>query len=76
MKNYSDLRKISKVFHQYGIDLTGKRKFASFTQDLHMDKVFVNGLIFELEYELHKELEDEKVAQIQAPAQAIELLMS
>lgn len=76
MKNYSNLRKISKVFHQYGIDLTGKRKFASFEGDLKMDKIFVNGLIFDLEYELSKELEDEKVAGIQAPAQVIELLIS
>ncbi|SHO61574.1 acyl carrier protein [Algoriphagus zhangzhouensis] len=76
MKNYSNLRKISKVFHQYGIDLTGKRKFASFEGDLKMDKIFVNGLIFDLEYELSKELEDEKVAGIKAPAQVIELLIS
>lgn len=76
MKNYSELRKISKVFQQYGIDLTGKRKFASFERDLQMDKVFVNGLIYELEYELSKVLEDEKVANVQAPAQVIELLIS
>ncbi|MCE7058023.1 acyl carrier protein [Algoriphagus sp. AGSA1] len=76
MKNYTDLRKISKVFHQYGIDLTGKRKYASFESDLRMDKVFVSGLIFELEYELRKQLEDDKVAGVQAPAEIIELLMS
>ncbi|WP_192349735.1 acyl carrier protein [Algoriphagus sp. Y33] len=76
MKNYTDLRKIFKVFHQYGIDLTGKRKYASFESDLRMDKVFVSGLIFELEYELRKEIADDKVEGIQAPAQIIELLMS
>ena len=76
MNNIANLRKISKVFHQYGIDLTGKGKYASFEGDLQMDKVFVSGLIFELEYELRKELEDEKVAHVQAPAQIIELLMS
>lgn len=76
MKKYSDLRKISKVFQQYGIELTGKRKYASFERDLRMDKVFVSGLIFELEYELRKELEDDKIATITAPAQVIEMLMS
>lgn len=40
-----------------------------------MDKVFVNGLIFECELELRKELEEEKVHQIKAPAQVIELLV-
>jgi len=75
MKNYSDLRKISKVFHQYGIDLTGKRKYASFETDLRMDRVFVSGLIFELEYELRKQIADDKVEAVQAPAQIIKLLM-
>lgn len=41
-----------------------------------MDKVFVDGLIFELEYELRKQIEDDKVDGVQAPAQIIELLMS
>lgn len=76
MKNYTDLRKISKVFQQYGIDIRGKRKYASFETDLRMDKVFVSGLIFELEYELSRELEDDKIAHITAPAQVIELLMA
>lgn len=76
MKNYTDLRKISKVFQQYGIDLTGKRKYASFESDLRMDRPFVCGLIFELEYELDKELEDATVASIKAPAHVIHLLMS
>ncbi len=64
------------MFRQYGIDITGKRKYDLFDRDLRMDRVFVSGLIFELEYELHKELEDEKVAGIQAPAQLIALLIS
>ncbi|WP_026953221.1 hypothetical protein [Algoriphagus mannitolivorans] len=76
MKHVKELRKISKVFQQYGIQLTGKRKFASFEGDLKMDKIFVNGLIYELEFELRKELDDEKVSGIQAPAQVIELLIS
>lgn len=75
MKNFTDLRKISKVFHQYGIPLTGKKKYATFEKDLNMDKVFVNGRIFECELELRKELEEEKVHQIKAPAQVIELLV-
>ncbi|MEP1085300.1 acyl carrier protein [Algoriphagus sp.] len=76
MKNFTDLRKITKVFQQYGIDISGKGKYASFEKDLRMDKVFVSGLIFELEYELHRELEDDKVAGITTPTQVIELLMS
>lgn len=75
MKKYTDLRKISKVFQQYGINLTGKRKYASFESDLRMDRVFVSGLIFELEYELSRELEDDKIEHVTAPAHVIEMLM-
>lgn len=76
MKNYNEYKKISKVFQQYGIVLTGKRKYDRFEQDLKMDKVFISGLIFDLEYELHKEIEDDKVKMVQAPVQLIELLMN
>lgn len=76
MKNYNELKKISKVFQQYGIVLTGKRKYDRFEQDLRMDKIFISGLIFDLEYELHRELADDKVSTVQAPAQLIELLMN
>lgn len=76
MKNYSDLRKISRVFQQYGIALTGTNKYASFEDDLRMDKVFVNGLIFELEFELRKQIDDDKVDEVLAPVQIISLLMS
>ena len=40
-----------------------------------MDKIFVAGLIFELEYELKRELEEEKVAHIQTPSELINTLL-
>ena len=76
MKTNNELKKIEKVFQQYGISLKGKRKYDRFEQDLKMDKVFISGLIFDLEYELHKEINDEKVNTVQAPYQLIELLMN
>lgn len=76
MKGYRKLRKISRVFQDYGIVLTGKRKYDRFDLDLKMDKVFVMGLIFELEYQLKKQLSDDKVEEVQAPAQIIEMLMN
>ncbi|MCH7400321.1 acyl carrier protein [Belliella kenyensis] len=76
MKGYKELKTISRVFHDYGIVLTGRKKFARFDQDLKMDKVFVMGLIFELEYQLQKEIADEQVKEIHAPVQLIELLMN
>jgi acyl carrier protein len=56
--------------------LTGKRKYDRFDLDLKMDKVFVMGLIFELEYQLKKQLSDDKVDEVKAPAQIIEMLMN
>lgn len=75
MNNIKALRKTIEVFQSYGISLTGKRKGANFYQDLKMDKVFVSGLIYELEYELKRELEDEKVAKIQTPSELISNLL-
>lgn len=76
MKGYKELRKISRAFQDYGIVLTGKRKYDRFDRDLKMDKVFVMGLIFELEFQLKKNLSDDKADGVQAPAQVIELLMN
>lgn len=69
------MRKAIGVFRSYGIPLTGKKKSANFYNDLRMDKIFVSGLIFELEYELKKELEDDKIARIQTPSELISSLL-
>lgn len=63
----SSLKKIILVFRRYGIQIIGKRKFDDFYHDLHMDKIFVNGLIFEVEYELKKDLEEEFIPDISTP---------
>lgn len=76
MKAYKELRKISRVFQDYGIVLTGKRKYDRFDSDLKMDKVFVMGLIFELEYQLKRQIADDEVDSVQAPVQLIEMLMN
>lgn len=75
MGKYSQLRKITQVFGEYGIVLTGPRKHDHFIFDLRMDKVFLNGLIYELEYALDKELEDHKVISVDAPSQLIAMLL-
>jgi hypothetical protein len=43
------LKAILAVFSSYGIALTGKRKHAHFYDQLGMDKVYVYGLVYELE---------------------------
>ncbi len=75
MKNIYRLRKIAKVFGFYGILLTGPRKYDHFYHDLQMDKIYVAGLIFELELELERELESEVLDKVKAPVEVIRLLM-
>lgn len=76
MKNIKELKKAISVFKSYGIPLTGQRKTANFYQELHMDWIFVNGLIYELELELNKEIQEDKVKDIQTPSEAIAYLLS
>ena len=69
------LKKAVEVFHSYGIDLTGERKNAHLIQQLDMDPIFINGLIFELEFQLQVIIQEEKLAQASTPRQIIELLL-
>ncbi|EOZ95354.1 hypothetical protein A33Q_3274 [Indibacter alkaliphilus LW1] len=76
MKNIAELKKAISVFRAYGITLTGKRKTANFYAELGMEWVFVNGLIYELELELKREILEEKAKEIQTPSEAIQTLLS
>jgi hypothetical protein len=71
MNHYSKLRKITAIFHLYGIRLSGRRKYDNLYKDLNMDQAFVQGLIFELELALQIQLEDEVAYGVQFPAQLI-----
>jgi acyl carrier protein len=76
MKNISALKKTICIFKSYGIPLTGKRKSANFYKELNMDKIYVSGLVFELEYCLDKVLADEKANRVETPSELIGYLMS
>ena len=71
----SKIRKAIEVFHTYGITLTGERKNDHFVNHLNMDPVFINGLIFELEFILHVIIQEEKIKEVCTPRQLIDLLM-
>ncbi|MCU0400016.1 MAG: acyl carrier protein [Algoriphagus sp.] len=75
-QQFSQLKKAVEVFHSYGITLTGKRKHAHFIEQLNMDPVFVNGLIFELEYNLKVFLQDELLGKACTPKEVIQLLLN
>lgn len=75
MQKYSKIRKIIQVFHLYGIRLSGERKFDNLYHDLKMERIFVMGLIFELELVSQVHLNDEDVNSLQEPIQIIYKLL-
>ncbi|MFC4873164.1 acyl carrier protein [Negadavirga shengliensis] len=64
-----------EVFRLYGIQTIGKKKFASFYSDLKMDKIYVQGLIYELELTVNRQISDTQAATVESPAQLIEILV-
>ena len=76
MTKLGQKKKAIAVFQTYGIHLTGQRKKADFFKELNMDKVFVDGLIFELEMGLGKGLPDDKLTELTNPQKLLhELFM-
>lgn len=75
-QHFAQLKKAVKVFHSYGISLSGPRKNDHFLRQLNMDPIFVNGLIFELEYNLQVFLQDELLGKANTPKEVIQLLFN
>ena len=75
MGNYLKLRKAVFVFKQYGITLFGNNKKANLYRDLNMDPVFINGLVFELEFALQVEMDKNLELKMTVPAQLIQNLV-
>ncbi|MFC3881441.1 acyl carrier protein [Algoriphagus namhaensis] len=75
-QQFTTLKKAVEVFHSYGISVSGPRKNDHFIQNLNMDPVFINGLIFELEFQLQLFIQDEKICSAKTPKELIELFLS
>ena len=73
--HFSILKKAAEVFHSYGISLSGARKNDNFIQELDMDPIFINGLIFELEFQLQLFIQEEKLKNVQTPKDLIALFL-
>lgn len=71
----SKIKKAIEVFNTYGITLTGQRKNDHFVKQLNMDPIFVNGLIFELEFNLQVFIQEDKLQGACTPRQLFGLLM-
>lgn len=76
MKTITNMKKAIGVFRTYGIPLTGKKKQAHFYRELQMDKIFVNGLVYELENELDRVLTDDTATRVETPSELLEELLT
>jgi hypothetical protein len=75
-QQFSKLKKAVRVFHSYGIVLAGPRKNDHFISQLNMDPIFVNGLIYELEYNLQVSLQEEYLSKACTPKEVIQLFFN
>lgn len=75
MSNYMKIKSIVKVFKNYGIQWPSKVKEASFVKDLGFDKVFVGGLIYDVEEALHVSLNESEAEQLKSPKDVINYML-
>lgn len=75
-QQFTTLKKAVEVFHTYGITLVGQRKNDHFIKNLDMHPIFINGLIFELEFQLQIFIQDEKICNAKTPKELIDLFLS
>jgi hypothetical protein len=70
----SQIRKskiLISVFQEFGIPITGTRKFKQFYSEIPVDKFYVEGILFELESRLGVLLEEEENKLIHSPLDVI-----
>jgi len=75
MTDYSKIKSMVKVFKSYGIHHPSKVRDAGFEKDLGFDKVFVGGLIYDVEEALQVFLDQEEVDRIQDPKGLIRYML-
>ncbi len=75
MTDYSKIKSMVKVFKTYGIDQPSKVRDAGFEKDLGFDKVFVGGLIYDVEEALQVVLNEDEVDKIQNPKDLIRYML-
>ena len=67
MSDYSKIKSMVKVFKSYGIEYPSKVKKAAFEKELGFDRIFVGGLIFDMEEAIQVYLDQEEVDLIKNP---------
>ncbi len=75
MTDYTKIKSMVKVFKNYGIDHPSKVREARFDKDMGFDKVFIGGLIFDVEEALQVSLNQEEADLLQNPQEVIQFML-
>lgn len=75
MTDYSKIKSMVKIFRTYGIHHPSKVRDAGFEKDLGFDKVFVGGLIYDVEEALQVFLNQDEVDLIENPKDLISFML-
>ncbi|WP_215225246.1 hypothetical protein [Echinicola shivajiensis] len=73
--NYSKLKTIIQVMGKYGIAPISKQKQSYFMEDMGFDRVFLDGLIYDVEDALKVELQEEVAQSFRSPVELIDHML-
>ncbi len=75
MSDYTKIKSMVKVFKSYGIEYPSKVKKAGFEKELGFDRIFVGGLIFDMEEAIQVYLGQEEADLIENPLDVIQHML-
>lgn len=75
MSHYSKIKSMVKVFKSYGIEYPSRVKMAGFEKELGFDRIFVEGLIFDMEEALQVYLDQKEADLIVNPLDLIQYML-
>lgn len=75
MSDYSKIKSMVRVFKSYGIEYPSKVKKAGFENELGFDRIFVGGLIFDMEEAIQVYLGQEEADLIKNPLDVIRYML-
>lgn len=75
MSDYSKIKSMVRVFKSYGIEYPSKVKEAGFENELGFDRIFVGGLIFDMEEAIQVYLNQEEADLIESPLDVMQQML-
>ncbi len=73
---YAKIKTMVSVFDQYGIAPVSKLKKKNFVNDLGFDKVYVEGLFYDVERAMHVDLEANEIELLQTPNDLMNFILT